>query len=309
MGKRIITTALSLLLVGAVTCNAAFAAAPRQRATVTYSADSQSTATVPGSSQEATEQTMTIRNASTGETVTDTVYNILCMVVEAEVGSGFEKEAIKAQTVAAHSYLLYHIKRGAVISCPVKTPKARVKECVAEVMNEVLTYQGEIIEAVYHASSGGGTQSSVDYWGGNVPYLQAAESPYDMEENSRTLDLEYVRSWFAESVFSKDPNEWFEVLTTNQNGFALTVRAGDQILSGYDFTSTDHIWMRSNKIKSITYNEANNTFTFTVLGRGHGVGLSQIGANGYAKYEDKDYVWILQHYYTGVTLTDLTRRA
>lgn len=299
----------ALLLAVSLTGNAVFAAAPRQRQTVTYNGESGESVVTPPvtQDQDALTQTMTIRGNASGELITDTVYNILCMVVEAEVGSSFAPEAIKAQAVATHSYLLYHQNRGTIVTCPVKTPLARVKECVMEVRNEVLTYSGNVIEAVYCASSGGGTQSSADYWGGARPYLQAVDSPYDVNEYTRTLDLEYVREWFPESTFPEDPNQWFEILTTNSTGFVLTIRAGDKVLSGYSFTSTDHIWLRSNKIKSIVYNEADNTFTFTVLGNGHGVGFSQIGANGYAKNEGRDYAWILQHYYTGVTLRDLSK--
>ncbi len=298
--KRIFTAAAAVLLAFLMSGQAAFAAPPRKRVSVTYQPSEQSVQ--PGVDFTDLTEQITVRNASTGEYLTDSIYNILCMVVEAEVGSGFEKEAIKAQAVATHSYLIYHAERGATVSCPIKTPKARVKECVAAVIDQVMTYDGKVIESVYCASSGGGTQSSADYWGGEVPYLQAADSPYDIKEYSRTLDLEYVRSWFPESTFPEDPNQWFEVLTTNQNGFALTMRAGDQVLSGYDFTSYDHIWMRSNKFKEIVYNPADNTFTFTVYGWGHGVGLSQLGANGYAKYEGWDYIRILTHYFTGISI-------
>ena len=61
------------------------------------------------------------------------------------------------------------------------------------------------------------------------------------------------------------------------------------------------IWSRD-LVSGITYNEADDTFTFTVAGRGHGVGLSQIGANGYAKIEGRDYIWILNHYFTGIVI-------
>ncbi len=302
--KRLLTTVIALLLTVAMLPLQTFAAAPRSKKTVTVTLQSADAPTVSETKPTVAENMMTVKSSATGKTVTDTVYNILCMVVEAEVGSGFHEEAIKAQTVATHSYLLFHAKQGRVITCPLKTPKARVKKCVAEVVDQVLTYKGKVAEAVYSASSGGGTQASADYWGKNVAYLQPADSPYDLENeiHSRTLDREYVRSWFPESTFDEDPNTWFEVVATNSTGFALQIRAGDKVLTGLDFTSYDHIWLKSNKIVSIVYNESSDTFTFTVAGRGHGIGLSQIGANGYATYEDKDYEWILLHYFTGVSL-------
>ncbi len=301
--KRLLTTALTLFLAIELTAVTAFAAPPRKREVVEY--PSQSETTTPSVDLSDLTDHITIRDASSGEYITDSIYNILCMVVEAEVGSGFEKEAIKAQAVATHSYLIYHAERGATVSCPTKTPKSRVKSCVKAVLDQVMTYDGKVIEAVYCASAAGGTQSSKDYWGGEIPYLQAVESLYDTEgqTHTRTLDLEYVRSWYPESTFPEDPNDWFEILTTNQYGFATTVRAGDQVLSGHDFTSYDHIWMRSCKFTGITYNADSNTFTFSVIGRGHGVGMSQLGANGYAKNDGWSYKKILKHYYTGVTLT------
>ncbi len=304
-GKRIITALACVMMAVCLMQTAVYAAPPRRRVTVKVTAQSENQTTPEVDFTDLT-QSITIRNASTGEYITDSIYNVLCMVVEAEVGSGFEKEAIKAQAIATHSYLLYHAERGATVSCPIKTPKARVKECVAEVVNKVIYYDGKVIEAVYAASSGGGTQSSKDYWGGEIPYLQAASCPYDIEgqEHVRTLDLEYVREWFPGCNFPEDPHQWFEILSTNQNGFALQIRAGDQIISGHDFTSYDHIWMRSCKFIGITYNESDNTFTFATVGRGHGVGLSQIGANGFAKYEGWDHIRILTHFYTGVTVAD-----
>lgn len=315
--KRIAAAVCTLLLCGAVTGQTVFAAAPPKREVVVYQNGEQIKPDVPETTHPVTPPTIgesdaliqqfTIRSQSTGELITDTMYNILCMVVEAEVGSGFAPEAIKAQTVATHSYLKYHADRGSIVTCPVKKPESRVKEMVLAVRNEVLTYDGKVAEAVYCASSGGGTQSSADYWGGNVPYLQAVECPYDVTEWSRTLDREYVREWFPESNFSENPKDWFEVTEVNSTGFALTVRAGDKLLQGGSFTSYDHIWLRSNKIKSIVYDAKSDTFTFTVLGWGHGVGMSQIGANGYAKKEGRDYTWILRHFFTGVTLVDLSK--
>ncbi len=304
--KYLCMTACSLLMAGVMTISA-FAAPRIPKKTVVYteSEDTIEKPQPPPDIENPNEQLLTVRSAATGKMVTDTAYNILCMVAEAEVGSSFEPEAIKAQVVAAHTYILYHMERGMVATCPLKKPGTRVKNCVQEVVNEVILYQGKLIQAVYCASSGGGTQASVDYWGGNCAYLQAADCPYDIIPYSRTLDREYVRKWFPESTFPENPNDWFEILTTNENGFVLTIRAGDQILSGYNFTSTDHIWLKSNKITSIDYNEINNTFTFNVLGWGHGVGLSQIGANGYAKYEGRDYKWILSHFYANTTLYDL----
>lgn len=302
--KQFLMTAVSLLLILCLVPVQAFAAVPRARKVITYPIETGNTVTDSNSTTIPQDQMLTVISSSTGKTVTDSVYNILCMVVEAEVGSGFHEEAIKAQAVATHSYLLYHANRGKIVTCPLKTPESRVKQCVAQVVDEVMTYEGKIIQAVYSASAGGATQSATDYWGGKADYLQPVDSPYDLENeiHSRTLDREYVRSWFPESTFPEDPNLWFEVVETNSTGFALKVRAGDKILSGYDFTSYDHIWMKSNKIIGITYNEADDTFTFTVAGRGHGVGLSQIGANGYAKIEGRDYIWILNHYFTGIVI-------
>ncbi len=295
--KRFFAAALSLVMTFALT-EAAFAAPPPKRTTVTYSSS------IDASADEPAEEYWTVKS-STGQTVRDTVYNILCMVTEAEVGSGFEKEAIKAQAVAAHSYLLYHISRGEIPSCPLKTPETRVKEAVAEVLDEVIYCDGKVIEAVYSRSSGGGTQSSADYWGGVCSYLQPVDSPYDIEYFTRTVTADYAAEWYPESTFPEDKNDWFEVVERNSTGFALKVRAGDQVLSGISFTSTKHLWMKSNKITDIAYDKATDSFTFTVAGYGHGVGLSQIGANGYAKYEGRDYEWILKHYYTGVTIYNL----
>lgn len=311
--KKYAFTAVLALITVVLCCQSVFAAARIPKKTVVIPQ-----VTAPSDGAEINlptdknygNQVVTIKSGSTGQTVTDTLYNILCMVVEAEVGSGYSEEAIKAQAVATHSYIRYHLDKGHSVTCPTKTPGQRVLDCVKKVIGVVMLYDGKIVEGIYCRSTGGGSQSSKDAGWNDVPYLQAAKSIGDEDAHTRTLTADYVKQWCPDITFGEDKADWFEILETNSTGYVTKVRVGDTVLNGrkffYDTVNYKYITLRTNKVVSITYNEEDDTFSFTTHGWGHGVGLSQMGANAYAK-EGKTYSWILKHYYTGITLYNLKK--
>ena len=196
-------------------------------------------------------------------------------------------EAYKAQAVACRSYMENYKKTyGRYPSMSFKTPHQKTIELVRSVYHEVMYYGASPANAVYHAASGGHTQSSQYVWGGSLAYLTAVESAYDELPSSFSISAENARQKLAASG----------ILV----GFVYTipvcgVKVKARILRDQVFGSNS---LKSTKITAITV--SGDTITFSTLGYGHGVGMSQRGALGYSA-AGWGYRQILTHYYKGVT--------
>lgn len=250
-------------------------------------------------------------------------------VVAAEVPASFEEEAIKAQAVAARSYAVYRAQEvnsdhpdAAVCTdyahCKAyKSPeKARmdwgekadeyekkIHDAVYSTKGEVLTYDGDVALTVFHSqSSGGRTENSADVWGGNLPYLVSVES--HGEENapgffsSKDMTFEEFKNTIQEARPGVKINSPQDIGKTNTSdgGNVKSIEIGTEVFSGTEIRSI--FSLRSSCFK-ITADE--NKVHFDVTGYGHGVGMSQYGANQMAK-EGCTYEQILTHYYTGTCL-------
>jgi Sporulation protein and related proteins len=115
-------------------------------------------------------------SVASSENVDDDYAYALAQIVDVEMGSRFPTEALKAQAIAAHSYLLYNgqtpTRSGRVVS-------DKVWQATSSVRNVIATYNGAAIRAHYFASSNGRTRNSKDVWGSSAPYLVSVESKYD----------------------------------------------------------------------------------------------------------------------------------
>lgn len=172
----------------------------------------------------------------------------------------------------------------------------------------IVTYQGSPITAAFHASSGGSTLSSADVWGGHLPYLVSVYSPEQDDPEMRKLisahksftKEDFIRSLTAAGYSAAGsclelPFESFVgPVTHTAAGKVDSVTIAGEVISGQQLKSI--FSLRSGSF-SISYNE--NNITFTCLGYGHGVGMSQLGACTMAK-KGSTYTEILKHYYTGV---------
>lgn len=216
-------------------------------------------------------------------------------------------EAYKAQAVACHSYMEYHrLRTGNYPSMSYTTPHAKTVELVSQVLGELMYYDGNVINAAYHAASGGYTQSAVHVWGTDIPYLRGVVSAYDDYARSYTIpaaNLQNLLSAYGLNP-SANPADWFDLgsATYTDGGFVNTLRVCGTTISARNLREKilGASNLKSPKITDIRYD--GSSFTFTTLGYGHGVGLSQLGALGYARYEGWNYRQILTHYYTGVTI-------
>ena len=179
-------------------------------------------------------------------------------------------------------------------------------------LNKILTYNGTVAFTPYHASSSGITNSSSEVWGGNYPYLTNVTSAYDPSPANRnqqaSFSVDFVRKKleaFLKISLSADPSEWFADCTVNDGGYVLSIRVPDS--SGIPHTVTG----RQIREKVLNYGIRSHAFTvtvsggqfiFTTNGYGHGVGMSQTGANAYALNDGWTYSQILSHYYPGASL-------
>ncbi|WMJ22129.1 SpoIID/LytB domain-containing protein [Paludicola sp. MB14-C6] len=216
-------------------------------------------------------------------------------------------EAYKAQAVACRTYMEYHKRaNGTYPSMPYAAPYAKTIELVKLVWNEKIYYNGSVINAVYHAASGGSTQSAKYVWGGTLPYLQARPSKYDDYISSSTISQSEAANILASNGISVsgDASNWFDLKNAalTDGGFIDRISICGTSVRGRTLRESifGNSKLKSCKITDISVSDDN--ITFTTKGYGHGVGMSQLGALGYSANEGWNYQQILQHYYIGVTI-------
>ena len=231
------------------------------------------------------------------------------------VSSSAAQQAWKAQAVAIHSYLLYQKQYGSSANALVYTPvdqipssaREALRKAIEPVKDEVLTYNGSVIDAVWSASAGYNTQTGVygtcsglDAWGTDVPYLQSVESPYEEQYHNlmrRIIGKDYR---YTEYNDSKTGQPYESADTTHKD------------LGGYvqynTFVSNGRSYRYIGQFVSSRYcfdfsADENGTPVMNYYGYGHGVGMSQCGAVGYASEQGMNYKNILKHYYTGASIS------
>ena len=282
----------------------------------------------------AEEDTFLLLDEADGAVLTVNAYDYLCGAVAAEMPPSFHTEALKAQAVAA--YTGAYRKREQQKASPdpalqgahftVNTaqklgylPKElaqaqwgdsfaaaweRIETAVKEVSGKLLVYEGEPILAVYHSISGGATETAGNYWGNDVPYLQSVESPgdtmapeYQTQVSFQAADLQSaLTTAFPELTLPEDTAAWFGAAQLSPAGTVTSIAVGNATLTGRQIRET--LGLRSANFQVLA---ADGVFTFTVKGYGHGVGMSQYGADYMARQGTK---WqdILTHYYKGASI-------
>lgn len=248
---------------------------------------------------------------------TENAFELVCEITNYEVGGSMNAEAIKAQAVAAYTYCKYYEQRGdyAEIGTKSDVPDI-VRQCVEAVDGLAMYYDGKYISAPFSASTGGFSASSKNVWGGDNPYLQSVRNDYDYLDTKNygkvtTYTVDEVRKAIESKTdirLSNNYNEWIKILTYNDTIYAgnLSIDGHTECkIAGKQRTITGHYFrtyilnIRS-AVFSVSY--SNGVFTFVTYGYGHGVGLSQVGANLYATYGGYTFDQILHHYFTGITI-------
>ena len=254
-------------------------------------------------------------------------------VVAAEMPAAFEPEALRAQAVAARTVALYHMLSSQCQAHPdadVCTDStccqayaddqelqdkwgtdytaymAKITDAVRSTDGECLVYNSELIQAVFHSSSAALTAESGEVWSYNLPYLVSVASPESSENvpnyvSSVTVTLsdfkETVLQFYPDAVFTADTAAWVTDITHTKSGRIGSLKLGGVLVSG---PTLRNIFDLRSTAASIEINDTNIVFTTT--GYGHGVGMSQYGANTFA-LEGKSYSDILAWYYTGASIS------
>lgn len=274
--------------------------------------------------QQIPQETIAVFNAATNEMMQLTMDDYLLGVVAAEMPAQFELEALKAQAVAARTFAYSHHDNlstdpatcQAWISDDEQQKRwgknfdqyrAKISEAVRATAHQVITYQGELIEPLYHASCGGNrTEASENVWGGQRPYLVSVQCEHQNDPNMQlktTFSLADLGSRLGIDLqtLPAAANSGRKLL--NINASSLSNRVLDIIIGGEHFSGTKVRQALGLKSTLFSYSINGDQVTFTTDGYGHGVGLCQYGANHYA-VNGHDYYWILQHYYVGTEVTE-----
>jgi len=245
---------------------------------------------------------------SGGRKVSGRADDIVAKVVMNEMGTGFNDEALKAQAVAAYTFIKQQNASGITPALGTKKPSSQVQNAVDEVIGEAVYYKNNLAFTPFYATSAGVTISSKDVWGGSYAYLV----PVDSEIDEQARNYEYTVTMTADKVadrvedvlgvdlwdFSDDPDDWFDIRSyTEGDRYVKEIKVGKKTTTGR-VVREQVLGLRSAAFE-IDYSDSTEKFTFTTYGYGHGVGMSQTGANLYANEEGWDYEEILTHYYPG----------
>lgn len=261
----------------------------------------------------------TIENAitlyrSNGEILNLTINEYLIGAVAGEMPASFNIEALKAQAVVSRTYLLKRIKNNNIIidSTMQQVYKdnnelknmwkndfdkyySKIKKAVLDTDKIAIYYNGDYIDALYHSTSNGYTLNSENVWSNAIPYLKSVESKWDLNASSylknTNKDIAYVLSLFGIDDINK-----IQIVSRDDTNHVKEIKVGDKIYKGTTFRSL--LKLRSTDF-DIMVND--NSVVFITRGFGHGVGMSQYGANGMAN-EGYNYIDILNHYYTNVSI-------
>ena len=237
-------------------------------------------------------------------------------VVGTEMPASFNIEALKAQSVVARTYALKCLKNGKKITDNSNTQNYKsvnelknmwgigfetyynkIVNAVSSTKGEYLIYNGDYIDAVYHSTGNGKTEDSVNVWGNNFSYLVSVESQYDNTNKNFLVNTFYSYEDISNKLGRIITNDTvFNIVSRNESGRVNNLEIDGVSYNGIDFRTL--LGLRSTDFNIEKINEGVNIIT---KGYGHGVGMSQYGANGMANngYSYKD---ILLHYYNGVTI-------
>ncbi len=273
-------------------------------------------------------------HTNTGEIEELNLDQYLYGVVSSEMSANFEEEALKAQAVVARTYTIYKITNGnkhenadicddsqccqAWISKEARFEKwneterennwSKIVSAVESTKGKIIMYEGKPINAFFHSNSGGKTEIASSVWGGkDEPYLQAVETSGESNYTQYSSELTISKEEFIEKIkqyhsdfeidFSSDNQ--IEVLEYTEGQRIKKIKIGNLELAGTEIRNI--FGLKSAKFEILVEGE---NVKFNVLGYGHGVGMSQTGADSMAK-EGKNYEEIIKHYYTGVEIVNL----
>lgn len=273
--------------------------------------------------------TFSILDESSGKLLSVSSKDFIRGALAAEMPPTFHPEALKAQAVAAHTYALCvqamqqdspdPSLKGADLSADPQNWKSyttekifrqrygnmadaywkAITDAADQVSDYIMVYDNRPIVAAYHSMNTGMTEDASNVWTGNAPYLIPVESrgdalapDFQVQQDFPAQEVKKALESLSSGIsLGDDPQDWIALGQRSPSGYILTVNIG-----GQDFPAKDLRTLLGLRSTSFLLNYANDTFSFTVQGYGHGVGLSQYGADWYAR-QGMDFSQILSHYY------------
>lgn len=248
-------------------------------------------------------------------------------VVYAEVPESYSIEALKAQAIAARSYTVYKIineithQNGADVCtdythCQAWNPAEKdsvypesITRAVKETQNTIITYSGECINALYFSNSAGMTESAENVWeGSSYPYLKSVSSPGESEFSDFCQVKNFTFYQFAQVIenYSEDITcdsdlgiSNIQNIKRSPSGRILSAEIGGKTFTGLQIRS-----IFSLRSSNIYFTQNDIGISVVALGYGHGVGMSQCGAQAMAK-SGSNHIEILKHYYPGTELCQI----
>lgn len=255
-------------------------------------------------------------------------------VVSSEMPASFEIEALKAQAVVARTYTIYKITEGkkhesadicddskccqAWISKEDRLNKwdeqnkeeywAKIEEAVNSTKGKIVTYEGKPINAFFHSNSGGKTDTATSVWGGsNYPYLQTVATSGEDTYSQYSSEVNLTKEEFINKIKEYHSNfqiDFFlenqiEILEYTEGERVKTIKIGNLNLSGVEIRN-----MFGLKSAKFQVNIEGENIKFNVIGYGHGVGMSQTGADSMAK-QGNNYEEIINHFYKSTKITNI----
>lgn len=250
-------------------------------------------------------------------------------VVASEMPASFEEEALKAQALSARTFIVKRLKEGSTLpdggivddTVQYQVYKNRddlkkvfgvdydwkikkIEKAIKATEGQIITYDGQPITASFFSSSNGFTENADDYWEKSVPYLKSVASPWDTVAPDYIAKKSFSVKDFENKLGVKltSKSDVGKVISRTGSHRVAQVQFGSKIITGreirekLELRSTDFTWERSG-----------DEIIITTTGYGHGIGMSQYGANELAKQGDS-YEDIIKYYYQGVKITDMSKK-
>lgn len=282
-----------------------------------------------------------VYNKDTGTTETVDLEEYIKCVVAAEMPAEFSLEALKAQAVAARTFAYgrmsgaYRSKQGVHDGIDICTDSShcqawiskedasrkwgilfaakywrKIEKAVNETRGLIVVYDGNIANTLFHASSPGRTENAEDVWEGkSVPYLRSVESSGDEAARGYITTVsvstdelaDKLRQTYPDAEIDDDILDSIEILDHTEGGRVKTLKVGNIIMKGTEFRTMLGLRSACFNIKPA----GSDAIEIITTGHGHGVGMSQWGANALAK-TGGTFEEILKHYYTGVDIISIS---
>lgn len=280
-------------------------------------------------------QTIKLLHSGSGQIEELPIDEYLYGVVSSEMPANYEVEALKAQAIVARTYTIYQIMNnsgkhpGADIcdnsSCcqawiskderlskwapeEAESNWNKIVDAVNSTSGKIITYQNKPINAFFHSNSGGKTESSLNIWGGiDYPYLKSVETAGEEGYTQYSSEAKFTKEELLNKLKEKyedceidySQENCIQILEYTTSGRVKTIKFGNKEIAGTEARTI--LGLRST---NFTFTISGDEIIFSVIGYGHGVGMSQTGADALAK-SGSNCEEIIKHFYTDVEIVEV----